>query len=79
MKKHHLQGPSDIPMPGGTVYVRQRPCQHAGIRNRHQVEHVRRFILPKDAYSLAAQSIEEFAKKEAVRRQSVTESPTIMT
>ena len=57
-----VQGPDDVPVPGGTVYVRQRACQYpAGTYvNPANHIHVRRFIVPKNAYSLATKSMSAF-------------------
>ena len=53
------QSPDDVPIPGGTVYVRQRECQHPGGTASNTVlhQHVRRFIIPKDAYRVAVRSL----------------------
>jgi hypothetical protein len=54
-----MQGPDDVPIPGGTVYVRQRACKYPGgaasTTEHHQ--HVRRFMIPKDAYRVAVRSL----------------------
>ena len=53
------QGPQDVPIPGGTVYIRQRPCQYAaGVHVSaacHQ--HVRRFMIPRDSLAVARRAV----------------------
>ncbi|KAK2144903.1 hypothetical protein LSH36_721g02025 [Paralvinella palmiformis] len=59
LKRFNIQGPDDVPIPGGTVYVRQRTCQFAGgpVSSAAHHQHIRRYIIPKDAYRVAVRCI----------------------
>jgi hypothetical protein len=54
-----LQRPEEVPIPGGTVYIRQKPCQYptttGGGLSHHQ--HIRRYMIPRDAAAIATKSM----------------------
>ena len=54
-----IQCPEDVPIPGGTVYIRQKPCKYppgASVNPSHH-QHIRRFMIPKDAATIATKSM----------------------
>lgn len=60
------QKPDDVPIPGGTVYVRQKECTVPMVTGSHnngnsgtsQHQHIRRFIIPRDAVAVASKALE---------------------
>ena len=54
-----IQKPEDVPIPGGTVYIRQKPCKYppgTSVNPSHH-QHIRRFMIPKDAATIASKSM----------------------
>ena len=62
-----LQNPEDIPIPGGAVYVRQKYCKYLQGVPCPNHNHVRRYMIPKNAYSLATYSLAELNRAQAAK------------
>ena len=69
-----FQAADEIPVAGGTVFVRQKSCVLSNMNacdGTH--EHIRRFMIPKNAYQVAAESLDQlqrlYAENEAKKEQ----------
>ncbi|ELT96736.1 hypothetical protein CAPTEDRAFT_222490 [Capitella teleta] len=65
LRRFTIQNPDDVPVPGGTVFVKQRACAYppgSRVDPAHHV-HVRRFIVPRNAAEIAAQSMRAFERQ----------------
>ena len=65
----HFQNAGDIPVPGGTVYVKMRECTQPGKYPTTPHSHVRRFMVPKNAYASAQQTLTDLAVNNAKEMQ----------
>ncbi|XP_064621913.1 uncharacterized protein LOC135484417 isoform X2 [Lineus longissimus] len=50
MRRFEIKTQADIPVPGGTVFVRRKECRFGATNTVGEHQHVRHFMLPKNAF-----------------------------
>lgn len=58
LKRFNITGADNVPIAGGTVLIREKKCNYStNLISDESHQHIRRFIIPREAYSIATRCL----------------------